>query len=128
MIRYAVLDAEGYVVRAGVAPVLPSDAVAVTGDQDPLLLRRVEGEFVARPPLPDPVITALTPGLRVQWDDLPAGTVAVITDLAWDYEFDPQSDDAGVILMDLVSPGSFRIDLTPPRPHLERTVIITVPE
>lgn len=130
MIRYAFVDAAGYVTGAGSGPKLRDGAVELPEGVTPMAsigMRLVDGVFVPRPDLPDPVISqAEGQGLTISFADLPPSTVAEIIDaeIGVSLGFEPEAN--GLIQIELPDPGRYEIILTPPRPYLPRSLNVEV--
>ena len=119
---YVFLDVEGYVTRSGSGLTLPEGAIAAPDGVTPaaaLQLRQAEGSLVLRPTLIAPEITVFEgSGQAVTFVDLPDGTVAIIEDALIGQELAVVAAVKGVIVIELIDPGCYRIEVTAPRPYL----------
>ena len=119
---YVVLDAEGYVLRAGSGLTLPEGAIAAPDGVTPaaaLQLRQADGFLVLRPALVEPQITEfMGSGRAVTFTDLPTETFASIEDALIGCELAVVAAVNGVIVIELIDPGCYRIEVTAPRPYL----------
>ena len=131
IVRYALLDPEGYPVRFGQAGSVPNGFTALpegTSLQDAPLLHLVDGIWVYRPALTAPVIAPVPgTGVSITWTDLPALTQATVIDAQIGAELATLSEVLGQIHIILPDTGAYVIELTPPRPYLPMTVEIEVP-
>ena len=122
MKTYVFLDVEGYVLRSGLGLTLPEGAIAApegVTSAAALQLRQAEGSLVARPTLIAPEITAFAElGRTVTFTDLPAETFAIIEDALIGQELAVVAAVNGVIVIELIDPGCYRIEVTAPRPYL----------
>ena len=120
--QYIYLDADGFVVRAGSGVALPEGAVeAPSGMSSSDLLGwwQIGGALVPRPICAAPQITVFEgSGQAVTFVDLPDGTVAIIEDALIGCELAVVAAVKGVIVIELIDPGCYRIEVTAPRPYL----------
>ena len=127
---YVFLDVEGYVMRSGSGLTLPEGALAAPDGLTALDLldyRVVNDAFEKRPSLPDPEVKAWQGnGRAFQFLGLPDATTAEITDTLIGHSMATLSATAGVIDIELIDAGLYRIQLEPPRPWLPMTVAIEV--
>lgn len=131
MISYAFVDADGYVTGAGSGPRLREGAVELPDGITPMTsiaTMQVDGVFVPRPMVPEPVVTAFeAAGRAVQFADLPPGTTAEIIDVDAGYTIATLPEVKGLIAIELPDPGRYRIEVNPPRPFLQMIIDIEVP-
>ena len=130
MIRYALVDTDGYVTGAGSGPRLIEGAEELPEGITPqaaIHLQLLDGAFVPRPTVSEPKVTDFeASGRAVQFTDLPPGTTAEITDTEIGAVIVTLPEVKGVIEIELPDPGRYRIEVTPPRPHLPMTIDIEV--
>lgn len=131
MISYAFVDADGYVTGAGSGPRLREGAVELPEGITPMTsiaVMLVDGVFVPRPTVPEPVVTAFeAAGRAVRFADLPPGTTAEIIDVDAGYTIATLPEVKGLIAIELPDPGRYRIEVDPPRPFLQMIIDIEVP-
>ncbi len=131
MISYAFVDADGYVTGAGSSLRLRSGALELPAGVTPMAsihMQLVDGVFVPRPTLPEPMVTELqAAGRAMQFADLPPDTAAEIIDVEGGYSIAILPEIKGTIEIALPDPGRYRIEVTPPRPFLQMIIDIEVP-
>lgn len=117
MIRYAILDQDGYPIRTGTRHALPEGAVALPPQLDgdaALRMRLADGAWIPRPQIPAPVIA----GGMVSFNDLPAGAVAEVIDGETGETLARIAEAAGGIVIELADPGPYQVEVEAPRPWL----------
>ena len=66
-------------------------------------------------------------GRAVRFADLSPGTTAEISDVDAGYTIATISEVKGLISIELPDPGRYRIEVNPPRPHLQMIIDIAMP-
>lgn len=131
MIHYAYVDMDGFVMRSGSALTVPPGAILLP-EGGPigiaaLDLRIISGQFKRRPELPGPEVTAFqVNGLAIRFAGLPAGTTAEITDTLIGQQMAVLPEVQGIIQIELIDPGLYRIEVNPPRPWLQMIMTLEV--
>ncbi len=130
MIHYAFLDPTGvYVVSAGDAKSVPDGAVEAPFRSDRLIgMMLVEDAWLDRPRLAEPtVVYPVGGGATVEFAGLPAGTVAEVVDVETGEMLASLPEEGGSLMVELLDAGGYRIETTPPPPHLKHRLQVVVP-
>lgn len=128
MIGWAILDAAGCVIRAGLGRDLPPGAVPLPEGLAPCDAARLllaGGAWVARPPLPPPLVAPGEAGTLVSWSGLPEGTALRVADAETGCLLAEAAAEEGRIAALLEDPGTYLLDLAPPAPWLPASLEVT---
>lgn len=124
MITYARLI-DGVPVQSGRGHIIPEGFVQAPNIRPELVydLMVVDGEWVPRPVLPDPVTVDGVTTIK----GVPPGTVCEVNDLDVGVILATIEEDGGLIEIDLPDPGTYLLEYTPPRPYLPLSVRVVTP-
>ncbi len=121
MIAWTLLDSAGVPVSLGRGPVAPAGAVELPRGailQDYARLRLVEGAWQPRPEAGPPAVTAGPSVTALVWTGLPAGARAEVRDGETGDLLGVAIPADGAVMIDLVDPGPYAVDLAAPSPWL----------
>ena len=131
MLRWAILEPDGaYPVQAGSGRILPPGAVETPPDVPPETIAAsmlVDGTWVRRPALPDPVVASSADGLRVTVGGLPPEAACTVWDAATGEALATLTPDQGTVALTLADPGRYLIEIEAPRPWLRVSRAVEVP-
>lgn len=128
MIRWAILDDDGYPTVTQTDTLMPVGAVLTPSRvsvSDVFLLRFVDGLWQGRPVL-DPWVVTSTDPMIITASNLPAGTTFEVWDAEIDFLLATLPEMSGIITFELEDVGAYRVRLLPPRPYLPETQYIEV--
>lgn len=125
MIQYALLS-DGCADRYGRGYSIPDGFVQVPDDIPYGMIGSmmvVDGEWVPRPVLPDPVTVDGVTTMK----GAPPGTVCEVNDLDVGVILATVEEDGGLIEIELPDPGTYLLEYAPPRPYLPLSVRVVTP-
>lgn len=90
-------------------------------------LMRIKGDWLARPRVAAPTVTAVKGGWQVVIDGLPDGARCDVYDRDFHELLDDIPAERGTIAFLIADPGQYQIDITAPAPWIGRTVNVVLP-